>query len=258
MRSRMLLLGLLISTLGFAAPSRRMQPVHRVNAIEPSPAPAIVAGAPAPDELVEAASLALLPLVKKQSDRNAVRLGLHAYYAYQAAHPDESTNPYFYFVDYGLDNRTPRGYVFDMHDLKLVDGPFLVAHGRGSSRTRDGIPTRFSNAAGSAATSLGLYRAKETYAFSGHASGRLYSSIGLRMDGLSGAFNSSARARGVVIHGAPYFGATGAGRSEGCPSMEQARARRLIPLLANGALVFLYSPRDPRWLREDPWANMAD
>jgi hypothetical protein len=40
--------------------------------------------------------------------------------------------------------------------------------------------------------------------------------------------------------------------------MEQARARRLLPLLADGALVFLFSPRDAQWMRADPWVNAAD
>jgi hypothetical protein len=26
-------------------------------------------------------------------------------------------------------------------------------------------------------------------------------------------------------------------------------------VLANGALVFLYSPRDDRWAQNDPWVN---
>lgn len=53
--------------------------------------------------------------------------------------------------------------VFDMRALALVDGPFTMAHGRGSSTNRYGVPTRFSNASGSEATSLGLYLAEDTY-----------------------------------------------------------------------------------------------
>jgi hypothetical protein len=36
--------------------------------------------------------------------------------------------------------------------------------------------------------------------------------------------------------------------------MEQARARRLIPKIANGGLVFLFSPNDSQWMNSDPWA----
>ena len=135
----------------------------------------------------------------------------------------------------------------------MVDGPFIVAHGSGSSRGRNGVPTSFSNRPGSNASSLGLYVAGETYAFRGKAGGRRYRSIGLRMHGQSGRFNDAALRRGVVAHGAPYVGARDAGRSQGCPAVSMQRAERLMPLLANGAVVILYSPRDGDWLRNGPW-----
>src|SRR6185436_18245034 len=122
-------------------------------------------------------------------------------------------------------------------------------HGRGSGG--NGVPTRFSNSNGSATSSLGLFLAQETYAFRGTTGGRLYRSIGLRLNGLSGAFNNKARSRGVVVHGAPYVSSSRAGRSEGCPAMEQSRAQRLLPMLANGAMVFLFAPNQA-WLNTDP------
>jgi len=204
---------------------------------------------------VQSALNALLKQVKQQSHPEALRRAFQAYYAYRAENPDKVKKPYLYFVDYGLDSRTPRGYVFDMEALKVVDGPFTVAHGRGSSDGRTGVPTRFSNRNGSAATSLGLYLAQETYNFRGTSGGKRYSSIGLRLKGLSGAFNSAARTRGVVVHGAPYVTQLLAGRSEGCPAMEQSRARTLIPKLANGGLVYLFSPRDSQWMEKEPWAQ---
>lgn len=51
---------------------------------------------------------------------------------------------------------------------------------------------------------VGLFVTQETYGFSGHTAGHLYSSIGLRLEGVSGRFNDAARARRVVVHGAPY------------------------------------------------------
>ncbi len=181
-------------------------------------------------------------------------LALHdafqSYYAYRATHPE--AKPYLYFVDYGLPSTEPRGYVFDMSALRVVEGPFAVAHGRGSSTAQYGVPTRFSNASGSEATSLGLYIAQELYAFRGHVGGQSYSSIGLRLMGLSDGFNENARARRVVAHGAPYVTDTKAGRSEGCPALEPSRAERLLPKLANGGLVFLFAP-DASWMQRDPW-----
>ena len=207
---------------------------------------------------VQVALDALGKNVRRQSDPKALRMAFQAYFAYKAKNPDQVKKPYLYYVDYGLDSRTPRGYVFDMEALTVVDGPFTVAHGRGSDPRSAGKPTRFANRQGSNATSLGLYLAQETYAFSGTSNGRRYRSVGLRLKGLSGRFNSAARARGVVAHGAPYVTASTAGRSEGCPAVEPARAQRILPRLANGGMVFLFSPLDREWMSEDPWATAEE
>ena len=201
---------------------------------------------------IKAALGALTSSVRRLSHPRALQDAFRSYYAYRAAHPKDVKRPYLYFVDYGLPSTTPRGYVFDMDELRVVDGPFTVAHGRGSSTTKHGVPTRFSNASGSATTSLGLFLTQELYSFRGHSGGRAYRSVGLRMDGVSGDFNDNARNRGVVAHGAPYVTPTQAGRSEGCPAMEMSRAQRLLPKLANGAMVVLFAPNE-RWMSTDPW-----
>jgi hypothetical protein len=154
----------------------------------------------------------LAALVRPLSDPNALADAFKSYFAFRAAHPGEVRKPFLYFADYGLPSTRPRGYVFDMDALRIVDGPFAVAHGRGSSDARYGV---------------------------------------------SGDFNDNARERRVVAHGAPYVTATKAGRSEGCPAMEPARARRLLPKLPNGGLVFLFAP-DSQWLAEDPWIAAGD
>jgi hypothetical protein len=204
---------------------------------------------------VQSALMTLRSQVKQTSHPDALKMAFEAYYNFRNAHPDEVRKPYLYFVDYGLDSRTPRGYVFDMTALMIVDGPFTVAHGRGSDLDADGVPTRFTSREGSNATSLGLFLAENTYDFTGKTGGRSYSSIGLRLKGVSGRFNSTAMERGVVVHGAPYVTPDKAGRSEGCPAMEQSRARRLIPRIGNGGLVYLFSPLDRTWLQEEPWAH---
>lgn len=204
-------------------------------------------------DLVDQALLALLPAVREQSDPNAVRYAFRAYFNYRLTHPEQVRKPYFYYVDFGLDSQTRRGYVFDMESLEIVEGPFHVSHGRGSVTGNSLLPLRFLNKQDSNATSLGLFVAEETYGFRGRAGGRAYSSIGLRLEGLSGSFNSAARARGIVVHGAPYVTSERAGLSEGCPAMEQYLADRLIPQIAEGGLVFHFSPHDPAWLRSDPW-----
>ncbi|MBX6363374.1 MAG: murein L,D-transpeptidase catalytic domain family protein [Gemmatimonadetes bacterium] len=274
MRQHLLPLALGVAFIGAAGSVALSPRVAEARAAADAGAPAGVAGPPvlgrpvvsdaapataAPPatvaDLVDEALGALRPRVGRLSHAAALRYAFQAYYNYKAAHPEQVRKPYLYFVDYGLPSTTPRGYVFDMNSLRVVEGPFTVAHGRGSAPAGATVPTRFSNASGSAASSLGLYLTQESYAFTGHAGGRVYHSIGLRLRGLDDRYNDRARARGVVVHGAPYVTASRAGRSQGCPAMEPARARRLIPKLANGSLVFLFSPRDPGFLRNAAWVN---
>ncbi|HEX6629330.1 MAG TPA: murein L,D-transpeptidase catalytic domain family protein [Gemmatimonadaceae bacterium] len=191
---------------------------------------------------IDSALRALTSAVRPLSHPKALETAFRSYFAYVNAHPSDVKKPLLYFVDYGLPSTEPRGYVFNMNTMSILEGPFTVAHGRGSSVSRYGVPTRFSNGFGSAMTSLGLYVAQELYRFTGHAGGMTYSSVGLRLQGVTRGSNDNARARGVVAHGAPYVSATKAGRSEGCPAMEEQRAERVLPELANGGMVFLFAP----------------
>jgi hypothetical protein len=245
----------------------RVIPGHDANGPVLSAATAIVASAP--DSTVHALAATsgggleaevqtavdkLGALVGPLSSDDALQDAFHSYFAFKADHPDEVKKPYLYFVDYGQSSTSKRGYVFDMSSLTIVDGPFTVAHGRGSSTSQFGVTTHFANASGSHSTSLGLYVTKALYDFHGHSGGHGYSSVGLRLDGVSTGFNDKAFARGVVAHGAPYVTSTRAGRSEGCPAMEPQRAAELLPKLANGSLVFLYAP-NAKWLAGDPWVT---
>jgi len=215
----------------------------------PPEAMRFVAGPPplTPDAEARIAVEVLSRAVRPLSHPLALETAFRAYFAYRASHPEDVRNPYLYFVDFGLPSTEARGYVFEMSALTIVDGPFAVAHGRGSADALYGIPTRFSNRINSEATSLGLYVANELYDFRGNANGRTYTSLGLRLDGLSRDYNDNARARHVVAHGAPYVSATIAGLSEGCPAMEPSRAQKLLPKLANGGMVFLFAP-DSAWM----------
>jgi hypothetical protein len=249
--SALILVGSLLSP--GAAP--RGSALFRPATLVAAPLPASSVGDTPKDGFLaksSAAVRALAAAVRPLSHPKALETAFGSYFAYMTAHPGEVKKPLLYFVDYGLPSTEPRGYIFDMQGLKIVEGPFTVAHGRGSSRSQYGVPTRFSNASGSAATSLGLYLAQNTYQFVGHTGGRTYSSMGLRLKGVSPNFNDNALARGVVAHGAPYVTADKAGRSEGCPAMEQDRARRVLPELADGGMVFLFAP-DQEWMADDPW-----
>ncbi len=125
----------------------------------------------------------------------------------------------------------------------------LVAHGKNSG---DNLTTRFSNMADSLQTSLGLFSTDDTYL---GANG--YS---LRLEGLEPDVNDRARARAIVMHGAPYVNAETArklgrlGRSWGCPAVSLESARRLIDTVKGGTPVFAYYP-DKAWLAGSRFLN---
>jgi hypothetical protein len=38
--------------------------------------------------------------------------------------------------------------------------------------------------------------------------------------------------------------------------MEPSRARKLLPILSNGAMVFLFAPNE-QWMARDPWVTAS-
>jgi hypothetical protein len=144
-------------------------------------------------------------------------------------------------IDYSKPSTARRLWVFDLRARKLL-WEELVAHGQG---TGDNLARRFSNADGTHQTSLGLFVTGETYVGSNGYS--------LRLDGLDHGVNDRARARAIVMHGAPYVSeafiqANGRlGRSWGCPALRADIARQVIDRVKGGSLVFSYYP-DQDWL----------
>jgi hypothetical protein len=151
-------------------------------------------------------------------------------------------------IDFSRPSTTPRLWVYDLRGRKLLLREH-VAHGRNSGFD---IPTKFSNEPESNMSSIGLYRAAESY-IGKHG----YS---LRLDGLEPGFNDRARDRAIVIHGAEYVNAKTAkaqgrlGRSLGCPAVRPEVARQLIDAVKNGGLIFAYYP-DPSWLQRSRYLN---
>jgi L,D-transpeptidase-like protein len=163
---------------------------------------------------------------------------------------DLQTPPTLTLIDYSLPSTTPRLWVFDLRSGKLLFNE-LVAHGRNSG---DNMATRFSDAMESRETSLGLFRTADTYV--GH------NGYSLRLDGLEPGFNSNARERAIVMHGAPYVDGTIAkangrlGRSWGCPALRQAVARQVIDTVRGGGVIFSYYP-DSAWLKTSKFLKCA-
>jgi hypothetical protein len=155
---------------------------------------------------------------------------------------DEIERPVLTVIDYSMPSSVPRMWVIDMVSERVLFHE-LVAHGRNSG---EGLATDFSNVPGSKQSSLGLFRAEETY------QGR--HGYSLRMAGLEPGINDNARDRAIVIHGADYVSPSfisqhgRLGRSWGCPALPREASRRVIDAIKDGGAVFAYYP-DKQWLR---------
>lgn len=151
-------------------------------------------------------------------------------------------------IDYARPSVEPRLWVFDLATGGLLFTE-LVAHGQA---TGENMALHFSDRPNSRQTSIGLFVTGETYV------GR--NGYSLRMDGLEPGFNSHARERAIVMHGAPYVSREFAsehgrlGRSWGCPAVREAVAREVIDTVRGGGVVFSYYP-DEEWLEQSRFLN---
>lgn len=147
-------------------------------------------------------------------------------------------------IDYSRPSTERRLWVFEFDPRPRLLFSEHVAHGRGSG---ENLAQAFSNREGSHQTSLGLFRTAETY-----QGGNGYS---LRLDGLEPGVNDNARARAIVMHGAPYVEPALAqkqgrlGRSYGCPAVRREVAQPMIDSLREGQLLYSYYP-DSQWLKQ--------
>ncbi len=206
-----------------------------------APAPAL--NASSPDGLPDLSQLA------PDADPEVLALGLSAMQCAQA-HGTGSDARRLAVIDYSRSSLTPRLWVFDLAQRKLLYKE-LVAHGQGSGGD---LPNRFSNEDGTHASSLGLFYTRDTY------QGK--NGYSLRMDGLDTGFNDAAMSRAIVMHGAPYVDAgTGRkmgrlGRSWGCPAVRAAMAKPIIDVMKDGQFVFSYYPQQA-WLTRSSLAQCA-
>jgi hypothetical protein len=219
-------------------------------AVALAPATAAVGAAPSRHSASIAANLVVsawdgIPV--GQIDRHVFQMALSA--AGCAARKGHVANPStLTVIDYSRASTTKRLWVYDLQSRRLLYEE-LVAHGQGSGGN---FATSFSNRPDTHQSSIGLFVTDESY------TGK--NGYSLRLDGLEPGFNDQARARAIVMHGAPYVDATVAraqgrlGRSWGCPAVREAVARDLIDRVRSGGLVFAYYP-DADWLQSSQYLN---
>ncbi|MDI1322330.1 MAG: murein L,D-transpeptidase catalytic domain family protein [Algoriphagus sp.] len=156
---------------------------------------------------------------------------------------DDLKSPILTVIDFSLPSTEKRLWVIDPAK-GLILHHSVVAHGRNSGEL---LAKTFSNQPESFQSSLGFYKTAETY------QGK--HGYSLRLDGLEKGFNDQARNRAIVIHGADYakeeFAKTTGrlGRSLGCPALPPELSEKVIDLIKDGSLLFIYG-NDQSYLQQ--------
>ncbi|WP_443939160.1 murein L,D-transpeptidase catalytic domain family protein [Pedobacter sp. MW01-1-1] len=138
-------------------------------------------------------------------------------------------------ADFDQESTKKRLYILDLEKKELLLNTW-VAHGENSGGN---VANKFSNRNNSNQSSLGFYLTAETY-YGKHGKS-------LRLDGLDLNFNSQARSRAIVLHGADYVSQASIdklgrlGRSQGCPAVPSYLAATIINTLSDRTVLFIHA-----------------
>jgi hypothetical protein len=234
-------LAAVLTGAGFVSSAEAQTPA--IPAVEPSPATAQAAVPSLPPPSPGDATFELVDMAAAERagiSRSVLELALGAVTC-AVDSGDIVAPPTLTVIDYSRPSIEQRLWVFDLHtgEVRFHE---LVAHGKG---TGENLAEHFSDDMNSHESSLGLFVTADTYTGSNGYS--------LRLDGLEPGFNSRARERAIVMHGAAYVDPGVAtkqgrlGRSWGCPALRQAIAHDVIDFVRDGGVVFSYYP-DQAWL----------
>ncbi|MBK9272421.1 MAG: murein L,D-transpeptidase catalytic domain family protein [Saprospiraceae bacterium] len=137
--------------------------------------------------------------------------------------------------DFTKPSTAERLFIVDLQKMKLL-AKSLVAHGRNSGEL---MATSFSNQMNSYKSSLGFFQIGQKIKSPKHGDALL-------LEGLEKGLNDQARKREIIIHSADYVSdhfvkKNGRlGRSHGCPAVPAKVLQNIIPLLKDGALLYIH------------------
>lgn len=180
---------------------------------------------------------------------------LTGFYNLKQAGQTSSSKQILSIADFDQLSTKKRLYIIDLSKKQLLLNTW-VAHGQNSGADE---ATNFSNINNSFSSSLGFYVTGEIY--------RGIHGKSLKLDGMDEGFNSNARSRSIVVHGAPYVSngtikALGRlGRSQGCPAVAPELADEVINTIEDKTVLFINKSQNDyhsKYLNETLAATFAN
>jgi hypothetical protein len=158
---------------------------------------------------------------------------------YNMKHRGEvSEKPVLTIVDFTKSSNEKRLWVVDLDTKKMLFNTF-VSHGRNSGEE---FAEHFSNKEESYMSSIGFYVTEDTY-YGKHG-------LSLKLEGKDREFNSNAKDRLIVMHGAEYATedfieqAGRLGRSLGCPAIPMEEHKEIIGAVKGGTALYIHAAYD--------------
>ena len=168
-------------------------------------------------------------------DESVLKKALIGYHNFKKSNLLSADRAIITIVDFNKSSRENRLWIIDLDKKQLLFNT-LVAHGQGSG---DDLAQNFSDTENSHQSSLGFYITNNIY------QGKHGKSLVL--NGMDKGFNTSAKARSVVVHGAEYVSQDfikvhgRLGRSYGCPALPPELSSQIIETIKDRTCLFINS-----------------
>lgn len=149
-----------------------------------------------------------------------------------------SDKPILTIIDFTKSSNQKRLWVVDIEKKEVVFNTY-VSHGRNSGEE---FAEHFSNENESYMSSIGFYVTDDTY-YGKHG-------LSLKLEGLDEGFNTNAKDRCIVMHGAEYATedfikqAGRLGRSLGCPAVPMEHHDEIIKAVMGGTALYAHAAHD--------------